>query len=101
MRVKMITTICSPEGNCDAGKIYECSDERAKALIAGGYAEGLDPLPEKKEEPKTESSEGDSGDEDKKPEDLDPAGEREQGQEKTESSEPEEAATTKRGRRRG
>ena len=41
MRIKMLTTMAGPDGSANAGQVIDMDDERAVALLEGGYAEAV------------------------------------------------------------
>lgn len=43
MRIKMKSTMAGPDGNASPGQVIDVPDTEARALLAGGYAEAVDP----------------------------------------------------------
>lgn len=43
MLVRMKTTMAGPDGCASPGQIIDPSEEEARTLVAGGYAEAIDP----------------------------------------------------------
>lgn len=43
MRVKLKTLMAGPEGSAHPGQILDLPADRAQALVAGGYADAMEP----------------------------------------------------------
>lgn len=56
MKIKLLTLMVGPEGSFSPGSVLDFEENKAKVLVAGGYAVSLEPEPVQEVMPEPEES---------------------------------------------